>query len=174
MLGIGMGEMLLIAAIALIVFGPEKFPDFAKIFLRTIQDLRGYVEDIQKEVSKEIRPIKQELNKISYESEKYMRTMSRDLSKTSYTAKEAIGSGSDPTDRQTMDSTYTEETVVQGTNSQVGENMEQPNDNTEHSDADIPPGGLQLNSSHEHDRNTFVSQTEDLNTSINSAEKYPD
>ena len=52
MLGIGMGEMIIIAIIALVVIGPEKFPDFAKIALRTMRDLRGYVDEIQGEVTR--------------------------------------------------------------------------------------------------------------------------
>jgi len=81
MMGIGFGEMVLIASIALIVFGPEKFPDFAKIAIRTINDLRGYVDEIQKEVSKEIKPIKRELEQMSkYDPEKYINALSNDVS----------------------------------------------------------------------------------------------
>ena len=80
MLGIGFGEMILIAGIALMVFGPEKFPDFAKIVLRTVNDLRGYVDEIQKEVTKEIRPIKRELEQMSkYDPEKYIDALSKDI-----------------------------------------------------------------------------------------------
>jgi len=80
MLGIGFGEMILIAGIALMVFGPEKFPDFAKIVLRTVNDLRGYVDEIQKEVTKEIKPIKRELEQMSkYDPEKYIDALSKDI-----------------------------------------------------------------------------------------------
>ena len=103
MLGIGMGEMLLIAAIALVVFGPEKFPDFAKIVLRTVRDLRGYVDEIQNEVSKELKPIKRELNKITTDSNKYMDTLSKEASISSTPAAKPVAaskSQADPTDRQ--------------------------------------------------------------------------
>ncbi|MCK5862881.1 MAG: twin-arginine translocase subunit TatB [Candidatus Hydrogenedentes bacterium] len=80
MLGIGFGEMILIAGVALIVFGPEKFPDFAKIVLRTVSDLRGYVDEIQQEVAKEIKPIKRELDQISkYDPEKYIDGLSKGI-----------------------------------------------------------------------------------------------
>ena len=80
MVGIGFGEMILIAGIALIVFGQEKFPDFAKIVLRTVNDLRGYVDEIQKEVTKEIKPIKRELEQLSkYDPEKYIDALSKDV-----------------------------------------------------------------------------------------------
>ena len=92
MMGIGFGEMVLIASIALIVFGPEKFPDFAKIAIRTINDLRGYVDEIQKEVSKEIKPIKRELEQMSkYDPEKYIDALSKDVS--SAVEKKPAGSG---------------------------------------------------------------------------------
>lgn len=92
MLGIGFGEIILIAGIALIVIGPEKFPDFAKIVLRTVNDLRGYVDEIQKEVSKEIKPIKRELDQISkYDPEKYIDALSKDVSKA--VEKKPTGSG---------------------------------------------------------------------------------
>jgi sec-independent protein translocase protein TatB len=40
MLGVGFGEMIIIAGIALVVIGPEKFPEFAKIVLHTFRDVR--------------------------------------------------------------------------------------------------------------------------------------
>lgn len=78
MLGIGIGEMILIAGIALVIFGPEKFPDFAKIVLRTMRDLRGYVDDIQNEISKEIKPVKRELEQLArYDPEKYIDSLTK-------------------------------------------------------------------------------------------------
>ena len=105
MVGIGIGEMILIAGIALVVFGPEKFPDFAKIVLRTVRDLRGYVEEIQREVSKEIKPIKRELDQMSkYDPEKYIDALSKDNTtekKDDPVKADATGkAAADPTDRQ--------------------------------------------------------------------------
>ncbi len=104
MLGVGMGEMILIGAIALIVIGPEKFPDFAKIALRTMRDLRGYVDDIQNEVSKELRPLKKEIDTISRDSQKYIETLSKDTNKAfsneKVTTPSVPKSQADPTDRQ--------------------------------------------------------------------------
>jgi sec-independent protein translocase protein TatB len=107
MLGIGMSEMILIAVIALIVFGPEKFPDFAKIALRTMRDLRGYVDEIQGEVTKELNPIKKELNKLSKDSEKYIEKIAKETEQAvsppatpAAPAAAASVSQADPTDRQ--------------------------------------------------------------------------
>jgi len=73
MMGIGMWEMAVIAGIALVVIGPDKFPDFAKIVVRTIRDIRGYVDDVKHEMAEELKPIKKEMNQISrYDAEKYI------------------------------------------------------------------------------------------------------
>lgn len=76
MMGIGFGEMVLIAGIALVFLGPEKFPEFAKIVMRTIRDLRGYMDDIKEEVSKELRPVQKEIRTLSrYDPETYIDAM---------------------------------------------------------------------------------------------------
>lgn len=62
---LGMGELIIIAAIALVVIGPEKFPEFAKIALRAYRDLRGYVDDIKHEMAEEMNPVKKELRELS-------------------------------------------------------------------------------------------------------------
>jgi Tat protein translocase TatB subunit len=75
---IGMGELIIIAGIALIVIGPEKFPEFAKIALRAYRDLRGYVDDIKSEMANEIKPVKQELSKLSsYNPEEYLENVTK-------------------------------------------------------------------------------------------------
>lgn len=109
MLGIGMGEMILIGVIALIIFGPEKFPDFAKIAIRTMRDIRGYMDDIQREVTKELNPLKKEIKKLSSETEQYIDKLSKetDLSDAlDNKSSSSTSSNVDPTDRQD-DSSYT-------------------------------------------------------------------
>lgn len=65
MFGIGFTEMIVIAGIALVVIGPERFPDVAKTFIRTIRDLRGHWDDLSREFTKEMRPMQQELKQLS-------------------------------------------------------------------------------------------------------------
>ncbi len=69
-MGIGMGEMLLVGVIALIVLGPEKFPDYAKLFIRASRDLRGYLNELKTEIAKEVNPLKKELDPLKKEVEK--------------------------------------------------------------------------------------------------------
>lgn len=61
-MSLGIGEMILLAGIALVVIGPEKFPEFAKVVLRTINDVRGYMNDVKYDLSRELHPIKRDLD----------------------------------------------------------------------------------------------------------------
>jgi Tat protein translocase TatB subunit len=77
MFGMGLSEILIIAAIALIFLGPEKFPEFAKLAVRTVRDLRGYMDEMKTEIAKEVRPISSELKQLSkYDPEKYIDSLS--------------------------------------------------------------------------------------------------
>jgi sec-independent protein translocase protein TatB len=70
--GIGLGEMVVIAAIALVVIGPERFPEFARIVVRTIRDVRGYVDEAKQELDKELRPITKEIRQLEqYQPKRY-------------------------------------------------------------------------------------------------------
>lgn len=51
MFSIGIFELLILFALALIILGPEKFPTLAKELARLIHRLRSVKEDIQKQVS---------------------------------------------------------------------------------------------------------------------------
>ena len=94
---IGIGEMLLIAGVALVVIGPEKFPDFAKIVLRTVRDIRGYMDELKTEATKELRPVQREMQELSrVDPEKYIDSLTRD------DEKETPGAGQEGfTDRYT-------------------------------------------------------------------------
>lgn len=62
---VGMGEFLVLMVLILVVMGPEKFPEVAKIALRFFRDFRGYVDDLRREISQEMRPVKRELADLS-------------------------------------------------------------------------------------------------------------
>lgn len=61
MFGIGMPELLVIAALALILIGPKKLPDLAKSLGKTLGELRKATDDIKETIFEEIKPIKDEL-----------------------------------------------------------------------------------------------------------------
>jgi sec-independent protein translocase protein TatB len=73
-----MSELIIIGAIALVVIGPEKFPEFAKIAMRAYRDLRGYVDDIKREMAEEMKPVQREIQQLAqYNPEDYIEHMAK-------------------------------------------------------------------------------------------------
>ena len=62
---IGIGEIVLIAGIALMVLGPDKFPEFAKMAARLVRDLRKYTDEVKRDLTDELKPMKKELEDLS-------------------------------------------------------------------------------------------------------------
>ena len=56
MFSIGIFELFILFALALIILGPEKFPKLAKELARLIHHLRSVKDDIQKQVSSINKP----------------------------------------------------------------------------------------------------------------------
>jgi len=68
MFGIGLPELLIIAALALILIGPKKLPDLAKSLGKTLGELRKATDDVKETIFEEIKPIKDEMpNKLELE-----------------------------------------------------------------------------------------------------------
>jgi sec-independent protein translocase protein TatA len=61
MFGIGLPELLVIAALALILIGPKKLPDLAKSIGKTLGELRRATDDVKESILEEINPIKDEM-----------------------------------------------------------------------------------------------------------------
>ena len=65
MFNIGLPEMLIILAIALIVFGPSKLPDLARAFGKAMREFKKATEEVKesfKEETKDLEEIKSNLN----------------------------------------------------------------------------------------------------------------
>lgn len=76
--GLGFSEILVLLAIALVVIGPDKFPDFIKVVMKTFRDLRGYVDEVKRDISTELKPIEKEVRSLShYDPETYIDALSR-------------------------------------------------------------------------------------------------
>ncbi len=54
-LGMGPAELLLVLAIALIVFGPDKLPDIARQVGRTVGELRRVSSEVTREIQRSIQ-----------------------------------------------------------------------------------------------------------------------
>lgn len=69
MFGIGMPEMLLILAIALIVIGPKKLPDLAKSLGRALAEFKRATSELKEslEIDSELKDIKTTFNDMSIE-----------------------------------------------------------------------------------------------------------
>lgn len=69
MFGIGMPEMLLILAIALIVIGPKKLPDLAKSLGRAFAEFKRATSELKEsfEIDSELKEIKTTFNEMSSE-----------------------------------------------------------------------------------------------------------
>jgi Tat protein translocase TatB subunit len=61
MFGIGLPELLIIAALALILIGPKKLPDLAKSLGKTLGELRKATDDVKESILEEIKPVKDEM-----------------------------------------------------------------------------------------------------------------
>ncbi len=66
MFGIGLPEMILILALALIVVGPDKLPDLARSVAKGVMELKKTAEALKKNLTEEGNPvdeIREEINK---------------------------------------------------------------------------------------------------------------
>ena len=59
MFNIGMPELLIIVAIALIVFGPNKLPELAKAFGRAMREFRKATEEVKESFEAETRDLEE-------------------------------------------------------------------------------------------------------------------
>ena len=68
MFGIGMPEMLLILAVALIVLGPKKLPDLAKSLGRAVREFKRATTEFKDsmEIDTELKDVKQKFDEVNH------------------------------------------------------------------------------------------------------------
>lgn len=95
MFGIGMPEMLLLAAIALIVIGPKKLPDLAKSLGRAMREFKKATSDFKDtlQIDEDLAEVKKAFNDINDDVKKAVTTST--ASGTDADADQAAASGAD-------------------------------------------------------------------------------
>ncbi len=72
---LSIGEMLLIALVIIVLFGPDKLPSIARDLGQGMRKMRGAVEDIKTEIMKEtdnpVSEIKREIDKVKQSVQDY-------------------------------------------------------------------------------------------------------
>jgi sec-independent protein translocase protein TatB len=97
MFNMGIGEIIIIMAVALVFLGPEKFPVFAKTILHAYRDLRGYYDEIKRDVIQELNPVKKELGELSrFKPEDYIESLSLAVSTEKSDEEKKDGEGDAP------------------------------------------------------------------------------
>ena len=82
MFGIGLPEMIVIAAVALIVVGPEKLPEFAKSLAKTLSELKKSVEGFKADLNESLNDKdgpKQIINDLKPDLEEAAKTLQQQL-----------------------------------------------------------------------------------------------
>lgn len=97
MFGMGLGEIILIAGLALILLGPDRFPEVAKVVVRTMRDLRGYLDEVKTEITREIKPVNDEIRHLSrYDAETYLDALAPKKTDAKKTGGADSGEGREP------------------------------------------------------------------------------
>ena len=80
MFGIGMPEMILILAVALIVIGPKKLPDLAKSLGRALGEFKKATSDLKEsmQIDTELKEVKTAFDDIGREDQKETKGYTRD------------------------------------------------------------------------------------------------
>ena len=122
---IGVMELVLIAGVALMVLGPDKFPEFAKMAARLVRDLRSYGTDLQREISKEIKPVQKELDDLrKIDPEKYIDSLVGDDEEDD----DSINLEPDPSTMELYGGGADESSEADEPEASVAEDLDDPND----------------------------------------------
>lgn len=109
MFGIGMSEMILICALALIVVGPDKLPELARSIAKGVMELKktasGLKESLTDELGPAIDSVKPELQEASKALHENLEQQKRLSSPATDIATEISDKQSSPDDSETADQT---------------------------------------------------------------------
>ncbi len=81
MFNIGFPELLIILAIALIVFGPNKLPELAKAFGRAMREFKKATEEVKESFEAETRDLKELKSTFTEENESLIANLAEEISR---------------------------------------------------------------------------------------------
>jgi len=80
MFNIGLPELLIIVAIALIVFGPNKLPELAKAFGKAMREFKKATEEVKESFEAETRDLEEIKTTLNEEQENLLAKLAEDVS----------------------------------------------------------------------------------------------
>ena len=80
MFNIGLPELLIIVAIALIVFGPNKLPDLAKAFGRAMREFKKATEEVKESFEAETKDLEELKSTLTEEKENLIANLAEEVS----------------------------------------------------------------------------------------------
>jgi Tat protein translocase TatB subunit len=81
MFNIGLPELLIIVAIALIVFGPNKLPELAKAFGRAMREFKKATEEVKESFEAETRDLEELKSTLTEEKENLIANLAEEVSR---------------------------------------------------------------------------------------------
>ena len=82
MFNIGLPELLIIVAIALVVFGPNKLPELAKAFGRAMREFKKATEEVKESFEAETKDLDELKNTLSEEKDNFLADLAEGTSET--------------------------------------------------------------------------------------------
>jgi TatA/E family protein of Tat protein translocase len=82
MFNIGLPELLIIVAIALIVFGPNKLPELARAFGRAMREFKKATEEVKESFQAETKDLEELKNSLSEEKDNFFTHLAEGASET--------------------------------------------------------------------------------------------
>ncbi len=67
MFSIGPFEVIIILIVALVIVGPEKLPEMARMVARALRDLRKYANDVRREFERDTDEIKEDFRTLTHD-----------------------------------------------------------------------------------------------------------
>ncbi len=103
MFNIGLPELLIILAIALVVFGPNKLPELAKAFGRAIREFKKATEEVKESFEAETKDLEEIKNTLTEEN--LLKDLAEEISSPSETTTEKSAPAESPISTGTMQGT---------------------------------------------------------------------